>query len=121
MIKLKMKQSLFPPYRSSFFTLHNHQEKEQKMITENQQRSALCSSSKLVTVTGLELCGEITYPNASLKSDAPYFPLTGPVTAGVFLYNRDTHRKYKMVARSLHVSIQFNLIITCHTIVRFLM
>ena len=75
------------------------------MVTENQQTKNLCSSDRLVTITGLELCAELTYPNASLKSDAPYFPLTGPVTAGIFLYNRDTHKKYKMEARSLHVRI----------------
>ena len=92
-------------FRSSFFTIHNNLEKEQKMVTENQQTKRLCSSDKLVTITGLELCGELQYPNASMKSDAPYFPMTGPVTAGVYLYNRDTHRKYKMETRFLHVSI----------------
>ena len=73
------------------------------MIEENRQTFSKCSSEKVVTITGLELCAEVEYPNASLKADAPYFPLTGPVSAGVYLYNRDTHVKYILEAKSIHV------------------
>ncbi|XP_045158693.2 uncharacterized protein LOC123524511 [Mercenaria mercenaria] len=88
--------------KSSFFTVHRDIEREQKMITENRQSLSYCSPEKVVTVTGLELCAEVEYPNASMKADAPYFPMTGPVSAGVYLYNRDTHVKYRMEAKSIH-------------------
>jgi hypothetical protein len=74
------------------------------MVEDNRQTLSYCSSQKVVTYTGLELCAEIEYPNASNKADAPYFPLTGPVSAGVYLYNRDTHVKYILEAKSIHVS-----------------
>lgn len=82
--------------RTSFFTVHRDETREQKMITQNRQTKKLCTGDDLSHVTGLELCGEISYPNASLKADSPYFPLTGPLTAGVTLYKRDSHTSYKM-------------------------
>ncbi|XP_052103665.1 uncharacterized protein LOC127737174 [Mytilus californianus] len=82
--------------KTSFFTVHRDETREQKMITQNRQTKKLCTGDKLSHVTGLELCGEISYPNASLKADSPYFPLTGPLTAGVTLYKRDSHTSYKM-------------------------
>lgn len=81
-------------------------EREQKMTEDNRQSLAYCSPEKIVTITGLELCAEVSYPNTSKKSDAPYFPITGPVSAGIYLYNRDTHVKYRMEAKSMHVSCQ---------------
>ncbi|VDI44373.1 Hypothetical predicted protein [Mytilus galloprovincialis] len=82
--------------KTSFFTVHRDETREQKMITQNRQTKKLCTGDDLSHVTGLELCGEISYPNASLKADSPYFPLTGPLTAGVTLYKRDSHTSYKM-------------------------
>ena len=91
-------------FRNSFFTIHREAEKEQKMIEENRQTKRLCSPEKIVTVTGLELCTEVSYPDLSLRSTSPYFPLTGPVSGGLYLYNRDTHTKYMLTAKSLNVS-----------------
>ncbi|XP_076095776.1 uncharacterized protein LOC143066849 [Mytilus galloprovincialis] len=82
--------------KTSFFTVHRDETREQKMITQNRQTKKLCTGDDLSHVTGLELCGEISYPNASLKADSPYFPLTGPLAAGVTLYKRDSHTSYKM-------------------------
>lgn len=66
------------------------------MVTKNRQTKKICTGDTLAQVSGLEMCGEISYPNASMKSDAPYFPLTGPVRAGITLYKRDSHNSYKM-------------------------
>ncbi|XP_063426893.1 apolipophorins-like [Mytilus trossulus] len=82
--------------KTSFFTVHRDETREQKMVTQNRQTKKLCTGDDIAHVTGLELCGEISYPNASLKADSPYFPLTGPLTAGVTLYKRDSHTGYKM-------------------------
>ena len=73
------------------------------MITENKRSHTVCSGDKLAKISGLELCGEVSYPNASLVENAPYFPLTGPVSASVILYKRDTLTGYKLEARSTHV------------------
>lgn len=91
-------------FRSSFFTVHRDIEREQQMITDNKKSSKSCTGSKLAKITGIELCGELSYPNASLVENAPYFPLTGPVGASVILYKRDTLTGYKLEARSTHVS-----------------
>ncbi|KAH3731003.1 hypothetical protein DPMN_057007 [Dreissena polymorpha] len=74
------------------------------MITDNKQTKAYCSPDKLSKVLGLELCAEVSYPNATSKLNAPYFPLTGPVSAGVYVNKRDTHTYYEMSAKSKHVS-----------------
>lgn len=80
-------------------------EKEQRMIEENRQTVKACSSDKLVTLIGVQMCTEASYPNASRKIDSPYFPLTGPVSAGVYIYKRDTHSKYHFSVKSVHVSV----------------
>ncbi|CAG2186504.1 unnamed protein product [Mytilus edulis] len=82
--------------KTAFFTVQRESESEQKMITANRQTKKVCSGDKLAKITGLELCVEVHYPNASLKADAPYFPMTGPVSAGVTLLKRDTHESYNM-------------------------
>ncbi|KAJ8316557.1 hypothetical protein KUTeg_005894 [Tegillarca granosa] len=50
-------------------------EREQQMITENRKTKTVCTGDKMAKITGLELCGEVQFPNASLKADAPYFHL----------------------------------------------
>lgn len=75
------------------------------MITENRQTFSACTGNKLATITGLELCSDLSFPNASLVENAPYFPLTGPVNAGLTLHKRDKKMTgYKIEARSTHVS-----------------
>jgi hypothetical protein len=66
------------------------------MVTLNRQTKKVCTGDKLSHIAGLEVCGEMSYPNASLTADAPYFPLTGPLSAGITLYKRDSHSSYKM-------------------------
>lgn len=76
------------------------------MITENRQEHTACTGDKMAKLTGLEICGEVTFPNASLVENAPYFPMTGPVKAAITLYKRDkTMKGFKLEARSIHVSI----------------
>ena len=74
------------------------------MITDNRRTKMSCTGSSLAEITGLELCGEISYPNASTVESAPYFPMTGPVKMGLSLYKRDSLTGYKLQARSTHVS-----------------
>lgn len=90
-------------FRSSFFTVHNNVEREQRMVTDNKQSKVYCSPDTLTKVIGLQVCAELSYPNATSKVNAPFFPLTGPASAGVYLYKRDTHTYYEMSAKSKHV------------------
>ena len=88
------------------------------MITKNRQTKKVCSGDKLSKITGLELCAEIQYPNASLKADAPYFPLTGPISAGITLHKRDTHTsynlEYKLVKVDSCIHIFYDKIVSCY-------
>ncbi|KAJ8307373.1 hypothetical protein KUTeg_015457 [Tegillarca granosa] len=86
-------------FKTSFFTVHHDMEREQQMITENRKTKTVCTGDKMAKITGLELCGEVQFPNASLKADAPYFPFTGPVSLALDMYKRDTHTSYQMEAR----------------------
>jgi hypothetical protein len=83
-------------YRTAFFTVQRESDREQKMITANRQTKKVCSGDNLSKITGMELCAELQYPNASLKADAPYFPMTGPVSAGISLHKRDSHASYNL-------------------------
>lgn len=86
--------------------MHRESERLQKMITSNRQSHSACSGPNLVKVAGLEICAEMSFPNASLVETAPYFPITGPMNAGITLYKRDIKMTgYKLEARSTHVSI----------------
>lgn len=86
-------------YRTAFFTVHRDVEKEQNMITKNRKIHKTCTGSHLARITGLKLCGEIQFPNASLETSAPYFPLTGPISLDVSLMKEDSHKSYNVEAR----------------------
>ncbi|WAR23156.1 APLP-like protein [Mya arenaria] len=89
--------------KSEFYTMHRESERLQKMITSNRQSHSACSGPNLVKVAGLEICAEMSFPNASLVETAPYFPITGPMNAGITLYKRDIKMTgYKLEARSTH-------------------
>ncbi|XP_052255844.1 uncharacterized protein LOC127861416 isoform X2 [Dreissena polymorpha] len=95
---------------SEFYTIHHDAERAQKMVTDNRQRLISCSGSKLAQITGLEICSELEYPNASLTDAAPYFPFTGPVTAAVTLFKRDLKMTgYKLEAKNLHTDSENTL------------
>ncbi|XP_062611985.1 uncharacterized protein LOC134273791, partial [Saccostrea cucullata] len=85
--------------KTAFFTLHRDVEKEQKMITKNRQTLKTCSGLNLAKITGLRLCGEMQFPNASLEANAPYFPLTGPMNMDLSLVKEDSHKSYNVEAR----------------------
>lgn len=81
------------------------------MITQDRKEHQICSGNTLAKITGLEICGELSFTNASLVENAPYFPITGPMNAGITLYKRDVSMTgYKFEARSTHVSNQQNLV-----------
>ena len=69
------------------------------MITKNRRIHKTCTGSHLARITGLKLCGEIQFPNASLETSAPYFPLTGPISLDVSLMKEDSHKSYNVEAR----------------------
>ncbi|XP_050402855.1 uncharacterized protein LOC126819071 [Patella vulgata] len=87
--------------KSSFFTIMGDVEKEQEMIKNNYKTRSFCSGKKMADLTGVELCGELSYPNASMVDAAPYFPFTGPVSMSLILHKRDTHSGYKLLAKRL--------------------
>ncbi|KAL8584622.1 hypothetical protein ACOMHN_002351 [Nucella lapillus] len=84
---------------TKFFIVHNKAESEQKMITDNRREYELCSGSVLSSMTGLEMCGKLQFPNASMQSEGPYYPLTGPSSLSLVLHKRDSHSGYKLLAK----------------------
>ena len=90
--------------RTAFFTVHRDAEKEQKMITKNRQTHRTCTGNHLSKITGLKLCGEIHFPNASLEANSPYFPLTGPMNVDLSLLKVDSHKSYNVEARFTSVN-----------------
>ncbi|XP_012938713.2 uncharacterized protein LOC101848113 [Aplysia californica] len=85
--------------RSKFFILHNDMEQEQAMIKENRKEFKVCSGDQLSILSGVELCGELSFANASVAPTGPYFPLAGPSSGTLTLYKRDSHKGYKIFAK----------------------
>ncbi|XP_046338509.2 uncharacterized protein LOC124119888 [Haliotis rufescens] len=84
---------------TEFFSIHGDQEKKQDLVSGNRKKLELCTGARIATITGLELCNEFQWPNASMVDDAPYFPFTGPFYQSLVLYKRDTHTGYKLMAK----------------------
>ncbi|OWF55153.1 Apolipophorin [Mizuhopecten yessoensis] len=84
-------------FKTAVFIIKNNSQREQ--ITANKQSHRLCTGDIVGTCIGLQLCGEIEYPNASLQTEAPYFPLTGPMHMKVQLLKKDTMSGYKFEAK----------------------
>ncbi|XP_012938169.2 apolipophorins-like [Aplysia californica] len=84
---------------SKFFIIHNDVEKEQAMMADNRQEYKVCSGGQLATIFGMEMCGELSFPNASMATTGPYFPLTGPTSGSLTLYKKDSHKSYKIFVK----------------------
>uniref|UniRef100_A0A915L5G5 Vitellogenin domain-containing protein n=1 Tax=Romanomermis culicivorax TaxID=13658 RepID=A0A915L5G5_ROMCU len=70
-------------------TIINNVPIEEKGVVTNRGEGSVCSPKKLGERIGLKLCTVISYPNASDVVDAPYFPLTGPFNAEVYIDKAD--------------------------------
>ena len=74
------------------------------MITENRKEFKMCTGDMVSKVIGLELCGQLQFPNASMHPSGPYFPLTGPSSMSLVLHKRDSHTGYKLLVKRVEVS-----------------
>lgn len=92
-------------FSTKFFVLHREAEREQKMIHGNRKEKKVCSGERLAKLTGMEICGSLSFSNASMEEHAPYFPLTGPLSLGIDLHKRDTHSGYIFSAKYSSVCI----------------
>ncbi|XP_052131449.1 uncharacterized protein LOC127751643, partial [Frankliniella occidentalis] len=87
---------------SRLYLLHREQPRELDGILEDREETEGCTSSMAATVTGFQLCGALSYANASRFPDAPYFPLTGPFNLSVGLLRTDTFDAYKFIYKLEH-------------------
>merc|ERR1712228_390309 len=74
---------------TKFFVKHHEDEREQRMITKDAISIEKCTGDTLGKITGLEMCGEVRLPSASMVKTAPYFPLTGGVNVKLAIKKRD--------------------------------
>lgn len=88
-------------FQSKFFILHDDYVKEQQMITSNRKEKTACTGEPLAKVVGLKLCASLSFPNATLALDAPYFPFTGPTSVAVTLRKSDTHTGYRLLTKQI--------------------
>ncbi|KAK3927268.1 Apolipophorin, partial [Frankliniella fusca] len=87
---------------SRLYLLHREQPRELAGVTEDREETQGCTSATAATVTGMQLCGALSYANASRFPDAPYFPLTGPFNLSVGLLRTDTFEAYKFIYKLEH-------------------
>ena len=68
------------------------------MLTDTMIEKDICTGDTFGKYTGLMVCGGISIP-WSKKTDAPYFPFTGPMNAHLTVELADTHTSYDFEAR----------------------
>lgn len=68
------------------------------MPSEDTTEVHRCFSESLVRAFGVELCADLSVPSLT-KTNGPWFPLNGPVTAALSLHKKDSFTKYHMEAR----------------------
>eukprot|EP00106_Octopus_bimaculoides_P004762 XP_014772204.1 PREDICTED: uncharacterized protein LOC106870588 [Octopus bimaculoides] len=85
--------------KSDFFIVHRKTEEKQKMIQKNSVNKSRCTSAAFGKITGLEVCMQVQYSNASMEKQSPFFPLTGPVVLKLDVSNKDLPKGYRMEAK----------------------
>ena len=78
---------------TKLFVVHREVEHEQRGVEDNRREMTSCTGERLTKWTGLQLCGAVTYPNASHVDEAPYYPLTGPTRVTLYLAKSDPTMK----------------------------
>jgi hypothetical protein len=56
-------------------------------------------------ISGIELCSSYLTRDTKLKSDAPNFPLTGPVSFTVTMNKKDLPNGYKLEVKTIKVTL----------------
>ena len=85
-------------FQSKFFISHRNVDREQRMILQDRLNINKCTGATFEKVTGLELCGTLSYPDLYPRQGAPWFPLNGPVSAAIILNKKDTYDRISFEA-----------------------
>ncbi|XP_059147634.1 uncharacterized protein LOC131935270 [Physella acuta] len=88
-------------FKSEFFILHDTVEKKQEMLKDKKVSVQSCSSNTFLKFVGYELCGSISYINASAVGNMPYFPFTGPASIKFTVANKDVPNGFKMSGKQI--------------------
>ncbi|CAI9742356.1 apolipophorins-like [Octopus vulgaris] len=82
--------------KTDFYTVTGENEIKLELITDNVQKSKVCTDKSVEHLLGLKFCQEIRYSNASQLKDAPYFPFTGPAHYSYYMENVDVPKGYRL-------------------------
>ncbi|KAI8509667.1 hypothetical protein Bbelb_120950, partial [Branchiostoma belcheri] len=86
--------------QSKVFLINQDQEYEVRGVEAGRVDESACSGTWGIETFGLQMCGEVQYPNPRLDDQTPYMPLTGPMSASVTLNKADAGLdSYVMEAR----------------------
>ncbi|XP_006820902.1 apolipophorins-like [Saccoglossus kowalevskii] len=106
---------------NTLYLLNSEYPMELSGIRENYREHNKCSGQIVEKWAGVKLCGELRYPNASHKVEAPFFPLTGPFGAKVTLEKVDrTLMSYEMEAKYQVQKKRVNFKTEVSDIIRFM-
>ena len=75
------------------------------MLTNPQSDITQCVGGSASRAFGLELCGELSYPYDSSRSETPFFPFTGPSKARIYLNKRETYTGFHFEAKYLQQKV----------------
>jgi hypothetical protein len=95
---------------TKFFVTHRDTDREQDMITDNRLTKSRCTGAWGAKIIGMELCGEVAFPRAFHVVDAPWFPFSGPASAKVTLYKRDTYRGFHFETKFMQEKVRGHIV-----------
>eukprot|EP00058_Branchiostoma_floridae_P005945 XP_002591433.1 hypothetical protein BRAFLDRAFT_119260 [Branchiostoma floridae] len=75
--------------QSKLFLINQDQEEEVRGVEADRVDESTCTGTWGIETFGLQMCGEVQYPNPRLEDETPYMPLTGPMSASVTLNKAD--------------------------------
>ncbi|CAH1244201.1 CTD-3088G3.8 [Branchiostoma lanceolatum] len=86
--------------QSKLFLINQDQEREVRGVEADRVDESACTGTWGIETFGLQMCGEVQYPNPRLEDETPYVPLTGPMSASITLNKADAGLdSYVMEAR----------------------
>lgn len=103
-VKLNVPKNQFNVFsvQSHIFTMRDNEMTEIKNTTDNVNTLNLCTPKNINSVIGFEACSKLTYVNASIADDSPYFPLTGAFEYSIGLKKVDHFESYVFNVKSDH-------------------
>ncbi|XP_017783637.1 PREDICTED: uncharacterized protein LOC108567594 [Nicrophorus vespilloides] len=81
---------------SDIYVIRNEIDYRTKAVTADAEVVEMCTNNKFNKITGLKICSNLMYVNASQLDNTPNFPLTGPFKYAINIQKDDIFDSYQL-------------------------